>query len=173
MKYSIYEIDNWQASRNYEKDDIVTYEGLHYYALFNHTSTNFTSDLSQGLWGGRGVSEIGESKPQFIWVPSYGLPIDFEPKTVVIQFGNGYQQRAADGINHNLLKLNLRFEGLTLQQVTAISHFLYARGGVESFLYTSPKPFNKLKKFVAPSFTPNLEFYQNHPLSTIFQEVVN
>jgi phage-related protein len=174
MKYSIYEIDEWVGETAYEKDDIIKVAGIYYYALYDHTSgPDFQTDLSLGKWGGQAVSEIGESKPHFIWTPSYGLPIDIEPKIINIQFGNGYQQRIADGINNNLLVLNLKFEGLTLQQVTAISHFLYTRGGTESFLFIPPKPFHKLKKFVVRKFSPSLEFYQNNPITVTFEEVVN
>lgn len=51
------------------------------------------------------------------------------------QFGDGYQQRLADGLNNVQSTYTLQFRG-DETKVWAIYDFLVARGGAESFWYT-------------------------------------
>lgn len=174
MKYSIYSISDWAATTDYEKHDIVNSDSFYYYASVNHTSAAaFNIDYNDGKWLGKGTDSNGEEKPQFIWTPAYNSPVNFKPRTKTIVFGDGYEQRIRDGINSNLLTFNLRFEGKTLQEATAICHFLYARDGVESFLWTPPAPFNAVKRFKCEEWEPDPAFYDNWTITASFKEVVN
>lgn len=175
MKYSVYNIDDWADLTFYSKWDIVKYGDFYYYALADHTSTSvFDIDLKQnGLWDGVGVDDSGKTRPRFIWKPSHPLPIPVKPRVKTISYGDGYEKRAPDGINNNLITLNCRFESKNLAEATAISHFLYQRQGIEAFLFTPPKPFNKEKKFKCQEFEPNFEFYDSYTITATFEEVVN
>jgi phage-related protein len=53
------------------------------------------------------------------------------------QFGDGYKQVVADGINNKSQSWPLTFTGL-IDRVTPIRDFLDARGGFQSFLWTPP-----------------------------------
>ena len=53
-------------------------------------------------------------------------------------FGEGYSQRVAAGLNSIKREVSLNFEGLSSSQADDIETFLIARGGAEVFYYTLP-----------------------------------
>lgn len=58
-------------------------------------------------------------------------------RTLTAQFGDGYKQTAADGINNKAQSWPLIFTGLSAT-VTPIKDFLDARMGYQSFFWTPP-----------------------------------
>lgn len=74
----------------------------------------------------------------FSIAPDYGSPVEIEPRVLRGQFGDGYAQRTADGINHIAEKWDLTFGVRTPAEADAILTFLRARGGTEAFDWTSP-----------------------------------
>ncbi len=185
MSLSIYDIDAWQNSPNssnlitYKKNSVVSNGSYYYYALKTHTSPLFnTFDQNYylnnnfgGIWGGISTDDFGNVKPTFVWSPSYGSNIPNTPRVKTIQFGDGYIQRVKDGINNNLLRFDLTFDGRDADELRAIAHFLYAREGVSSFLWVPPAPYNKTKYFVCAEWTPGLIFYDNSTIKATFVEV--
>lgn len=175
MAASIYDIADWSSLvGSYPKHSVIKYLGKYYYSLISHVpSASFLDDLSANRWSGYITDANGEIKPAFLWTPSTSSEIMSRPRTKTISFGDGYSQRIKDGINNNLLSLNLNFEGRTLIEAKAILHFLYTREGVESFLWTPPEPFNKQKRFVCAEFPMNIQFFGAYNISCKFDEVVN
>ena len=74
----------------------------------------------------------------FTWVPDYSAKLTMKPRVRSVQFGDGYMQRSADGINTNPRAPALQFSNRTDSEADAIIAFLDSRGGVESFDYTPP-----------------------------------
>ncbi|WP_020185068.1 phage tail protein [Methylopila sp. 73B] len=70
--------------------------------------------------------------------PSVGASAEPKIKLFEAEFGDGYTQRSAAGLNHIRESWELKFELLTAAESAAIRTFLQARGGVEAFLYTPP-----------------------------------
>lgn len=68
-------------------------------------------------------------------LPSPGTTIDYKPRIRVAEFGEGYSQPVADGINHISPKLALNWEALTPSQADTITNFFIERGGVKSFWF--------------------------------------
>lgn len=170
---SIFDTNLYAAGTTYAKNAIVKYntDGLFYYSLQNGNVGN-TPGLNSSFWGGRSLDPISnQNKPEFIWKSSYGSSVEINPKTVITQFGDGYNQRMKDGVNNQLMNLSLNFNGRGLDEMTAMVHFLYNRQGVEYFLFTPPPPFNKKKRFICRGIPTNLNFYQNNDLKVIFEEV--
>jgi phage-related protein len=169
---SIYHtVISWYASTTYNLWDVVTNDGKIYYALQNHVSTsNFTTDLNNGKWGGHGTFN-NQNLPSFLWKPSYNSQVQQEPKVRLIKFGESYEQRASEGINNNLIKVNLNFDLRTDNECIAICHFLHLRAGIESFIFTMPKPFGIVKRFVCRTWNENFQFYDNHDIKATFEEV--
>ena len=54
------------------------------------------------------------------------------------KFGDGYEQRVADGINFKMINVTLTCAILTATQKNTLVGDLNAFGGVESFYYTLP-----------------------------------
>jgi phage-related protein len=168
----IYTTNNWAASTQYLINDFVINGNYYYYCLKNHTSSsNFSTDLSDGDWGGV-LTYGGRTLPQFIWKPSYNFSLDIKPAIKTIQFSDGYKQILRDGISNILLPFNLQFEDRSLKEITAILHFLHARSGSDKFYWIPPAPWNVVKIFSCPQWTPTQRFYENYALQTTFQEEV-
>lgn len=60
------------------------------------------------------------------------------PRVIKAQFGDGYTQRAVDGLNSQKEMWKFLWKGLTLTERNEILDFFEARGGVEAFNYTPP-----------------------------------
>jgi phage-related protein len=166
---SIYEISAWMPSKAYKTHDIVLQDGLYYYAKQDHTSG---ASFDSSLWNGV-VSVNGTNKPLFFWKGTYGSNIQSEPKVRVAKFGDGYEQRSAEGISNTLIVADIIFEGKTSAEATAILHFLYTRAAVESFMWTPPAPYNTQRKFVCRRWVETFNFFDNHTIRATFEEVVN
>lgn len=74
----------------------------------------------------------------FTPVPSFQAPRQRKPNVSRIQFGDGYEQRAAKGMNTIVDTWNLNFLNRTTEEADEIDDFLTARSGVEAFLWTAP-----------------------------------
>lgn len=68
--------------------------------------------------------------------PTKGFTRKSEPRVSKIQFGDGYSQRLAAGINTLKEVWSLNWENIPIAAVDAVSLFLETRGGVEHFLWT-------------------------------------
>lgn len=171
MSQTIYDIENWNATGEYEKYDIVKHDGLYYYSLQNSNQSNTPAPVST-YWGGRKYdTDLGEYKNEWIWDPTYGSNATHEPAVKEIRFGGGYRQVLKDSIYNDLLLLNLSFELRTLAEHTAQMHFLHLRAGHESFLYTPYAPYAKQKRFICKTWQSTINFHDNCSLTCRFEEV--
>ena len=176
---SIYNIQPHAVGNPYKKHDIVEQSagsGEFWYALQGHTSTAAdtpdTGASYASLWGGFiHVSKTNSEEPHFIWEPDYNLQTTTAPKIQSVQFGDGYEQRLTDGINNDLLKLTISFNGRNEKEATAISHFLSARKGKDPFYFRVPEPFDATKKMICRSWSSTLIFHDNFNISGQFEEV--
>lgn len=169
---NIYDISAWAVNTYYKKHSIVISSSRYYYSLRNHTSGAGIFSSESANWGGTLVDYNGETKPEFIWKPNYGNNHDFTPKIKEIKFGDGYEQSLRDGINNDLFKLDLIFNGRDLDEYAAIVQFLYVRKGTESFIYTHIPPFNKRKRYKCKNFSASDIFFGNYSVRATFEEAV-
>ena len=178
---SIYNISNWDnTSQSYSKNEVVlnSADEKHYYCIQAHTSStnsiHLPSTASSAYWGGTTpYGTANEIIPHFFWVPSYAPSISSEPMVKVIKFGDGYEQRAPENINSNLLRVSLNFDKRDEAEATAIAHFLHQRGAQEAFAFTPPSPYNSVKKFICRSWDVTMNFQNNYQISATFEEVVD
>jgi phage-related protein len=68
--------------------------------------------------------------------PDWGLTRSYKPRVLKAEFGDGYAQRAADGINNNPVTLAARWTHLSESEKDAVVNFFVARKGFEAFNYT-------------------------------------
>jgi phage-related protein len=73
----------------------------------------------------------------FTWKPLRDPVGTVALRVLKAQFGDGYQQTAADGINNKTQSWPLQFRGKAVK-VTPIRDFLDARQGYQSFFWTPP-----------------------------------
>lgn len=169
MAVNLYDISNWNSTTTYSIDGIVKNGNYYYYSLVNSNLNNTPSTTSTS-WGGMAVHTDGNTRPKFLWTPNYGTEFPNNPKLKTIQFGDGYKQISNDGINNNLLIINLTFDLRTQTETTAILHFLDARKGSESFVFTAPPPYNKSKLFTCKQWNSIYNFYNNYRINATFEE---
>lgn len=74
----------------------------------------------------------------FTYTPDFGARVNVKPRIRVVAFGDGYEQRVADGINARNDVWDLTFDNRTNSDTSAIISFLEARAGVEAFDWTPP-----------------------------------
>ncbi len=108
----------------------------------------------------------------FTWVPDYnGTGGDFEPKVKRAQFGNGYSQRAPDGLNNNPAMWSVSFLGRHYgDEIQLIIDFLEALSGSEYFLWTPPRASGQIK-VICPKWSrrPSKGIYDD--LTATFEQV--
>lgn len=75
-------------------------------------------------------------KPSTYAVPDRQLSKAATRKTLVANFGDGYEQRIADGINSVKLKFSLTFNTRTIEEIDEIASYLESVLAVESFSYS-------------------------------------
>lgn len=78
--------------------------------------------------------------PTFSFVPDVSTSGRAAPSVLKARFGDGYEQRTADGLNSNMSIWELRWQNVPTTTLQAIYDFLKARKGVEKFLWTPPTP---------------------------------
>lgn len=80
--------------------------------------------------------------------PTYSYSKTTKTRTLRTDFGDGYSQRAGDGLNSIGRSVDLEFNGLTVSQANSIETFLEGTGGYEAFTYTLPDEASA-KKWIA------------------------
>lgn len=177
---SIYEIDEWESGVGalpYATNHIVA-RGTptrFWYSLSNITIAGNNTDPTasgQTAWGGY-TTYNNATIPHFFWVPDYGTSVSSEPQVDVIQFGDGYEQRAPQNISADLLKVDVSFDNRDEKEVTAMAHFLHTRGAKDAFAFTPPSPYGSMKKFVCRTWDVSMNFHNNFSLKASFEEVVS
>ncbi|WP_431854312.1 phage tail protein [Azospirillum sp.] len=93
--------------------------------------------------------------------PTVGTDIHPEIKLIKADFGDGYRQRAPDGLNHIRYLYQFVWEG-PVAEIDEILLFLHERGGTEAFLYTPPGE-SQAKTFVCQEWSKS----RNTPLAKL------
>lgn len=70
--------------------------------------------------------------------PKPGYSRAHKPKVLKADFGDGYGQRAADGLNNDPLETDFEWPNITTAEKNYINDYLKARKGYQSFLWTEP-----------------------------------
>jgi phage-related protein len=83
--------------------------------------------------------------------PDHGTPKSVEFRINSAKFGDGYEQRAADGINAKEEIVTLTWNSLPKATVESITAFMDARAGHESFDYTYPGDVSP-KKYICKGY---------------------
>ncbi len=81
----------------------------------------------------------------FTYTPDFGAQVTIKPRVRKAQFGDGYEQRMADGINNRPQTWNLQFVNRDNSDTAAILSFLATRNGVEAFDWTPPNEETAIK----------------------------
>tara|TARA_R100000655_G_scaffold61488_2_gene99889 strand:- start:488 stop:862 length:375 start_codon:yes stop_codon:yes gene_type:complete len=70
--------------------------------------------------------------------PDKSMTRTSKPKIHLAKFGDGYEQRLADGINNLVESYAIAFNNRTKEEIDDIIAFFENKGGVTAFTYTVP-----------------------------------
>lgn len=85
------------------------------------------------------------TRQTFLWYPDADEDFSCKPLVEVTKFGDGYESRAAKGINSQPVSWNLSFTR-SETEANLILAFIKARGGYDSFYWEDP--FHVISVFV-------------------------
>lgn len=102
--------------------------------------------------------------------PSYSSSGTTDYKILEADFGDGYSQRAADGLNSKKISWSLTWENRPDTDVSTLADFLNDKLGYEAFLWTAPDETTE-RKWIARTLdiTPVAAGFST--LRTAFEEV--
>ena len=81
---------------------------------------------------------IYDSGNAVFYVPDKTLSRSSTPKILLATYGDGYEQRIADGINSNKEEFSLSFRNRLKEDIDDIVSFLVSTKGVTNFDFTIP-----------------------------------
>ena len=86
------------------------------------------------------------------------MQLEKAPSVRVSKFGDGYEQRAKNGLNNNRQKWTIAFTKRSGVDIQSVYDFLEARGGDESFFWT-PRSEATPRIFVCRKYTRRFDYY--------------
>lgn len=109
----------------------------------------------------------------FTWIADYDAGEDSTPRVLTAQFGDGYKQRAADGLNALLRTWNWSFNNRSAAETMAIIAFLKSKNGVMEFTHDLPdsSPVETVS-VICPSWSRKWVGFDTYNVTAKFEEVV-
>jgi len=108
------------------------------------------------------------ANPLFTWNPDEGSLQSTNAVVRVSKFGDGYEQRINDGLNHMPEIWQVEFSGNT-EEINAIRGFLKSRGGSEKFDWVTP--YSETLSFVCQDWEVARPKTSLHTLKASFRQV--
>lgn len=105
----------------------------------------------------------------FTFIPDFTANLTKRPRVRAVAFGDGYEQRTADGINTTRAVWALSFNARDDAERDAIDAFLSARGGIENFDWTPPV--GGAAKFICREWAVSVENYGINNIAATFEQV--
>lgn len=105
----------------------------------------------------------------FTFTPSFPASVSQQPRISTVQFGDGYEQRVAFGINTKPKTWQLQFLNRDDTERDNILAFLEARGGVEAFDWTDPNGY--AGKWVCSEWSTQQSACNLNDITTSFRQV--
>ena len=120
---------------------------------------------------------IKQTDSTLVATPDKAMTKNSQPKILTATFGDGYDQRVADGINTLNETYNLSFKTRTKEDIDDIVLFLDTQKGVSKFILTLPDSNNTTRtgerdvKVVSTDYSVNYEYDNFYTLSLTLKRV--
>tara|TARA_B100000035_G_scaffold46528_2_gene35297 strand:+ start:135 stop:4721 length:4587 start_codon:yes stop_codon:yes gene_type:complete len=160
----------------YQKNDVVLFEDNHkyYYCVSDDAVAGQSPATKTTTWKRNGGYFLEANKSMwtrdFLWKPSLGLKVSQKPRLKALSLTKDYTQIHRDGINENLLVLDLEFNNRTDDEARAILHYLEHHYGCVPFRFNAPAPYEKDRNFVCQAWTHTYNYKNNHSIKAKFEE---
>lgn len=102
-------------------------------------------------------------------IPDQGASLSKTPRVAKSPFGDGYMQRAQDGINNIDEVWNLTFSLRTKTVIQSIDTFLASHGGAVAFDWTTPN--GNTLKFICEEWSASYYHDGNAEMRCTFKQV--
>lgn len=168
--------EEFSLSNYYEYNDVAFFpeNNQYYYYKGNAPSVGKAAVKRNSEWSRDGgyFTDINKDlwTRDFFWKPSLGLSVEQKPNVNEISLGAGYIQIYKDGINQNLLKLNLNFSNRSDEEAYAILHFLEQHYGCVPFMFTPPAPYDTPHNFICQEWSHTYNYKNNHSVTALFEQ---
>ena len=106
----------------------------------------------------------------FTWTPSFAARASYKPRVRVARFGDGYEQRQADGLNVRAAVWSLTFDNRDNTEAAALLAFLQSRNAVEAFDWTPPYEASAIR-VVCREWSKSIPLYNSTTISAQFEQV--
>ena len=106
--------------------------------------------------------------------PDKNLNRTSAPRVLKATFGDGYEQRIADGINNIQEEYSIAFNNRTKEEIDDITAFLASKNGVTSFDFTIPDSNNSGEstvKVVCEQYSQNYTYGDFYGCTAMFRRV--
>ena len=106
--------------------------------------------------------------------PDKNLSRTSAPRVLKATFGDGYEQRLADGINNIQEEYSIAFNNRTKEEIDDITAFFASKNGVTSFDFTIPDSNNSGKstiKVVCEEYSQNYTYGDFYGCTAMFRRV--
>ena len=168
--------ETYNASTSYELNDVVFYTGNHQYYYWHSEDTSSNKPPAESAHAGWSTVSgyyvdlnTGYWTRDFFWRPSIGLQVSHQPRVQSITT-NGYTQIYNDGINENLLNLDLNFNGRDDAECAAILHYLEAHQGCIPFRFCPPAPYDQVSNYVCQEWSHTYDYKNSHSINAKFEQ---
>lgn len=109
----------------------------------------------------------------FTFSPSFSPVSQRQPRVLRLQFGDGYEQRSPDGINHDLRSWSLTFQHCPSAEADQIEAFFVTnQTAIQPFAWTPPRA-AAAAKFVCRGWRRVMESPVTDTISCTFEEVAD
>lgn len=109
----------------------------------------------------------------FTAVPSFSPVSTRKPRILTAKFGDGYEQRGADGINANLQNWQLTFQHMPFAEAAAIETFFTTnQSWIVPFDWTPPRG-GTASKYLCRSWTRTMASPNTDTITATFEEVAD
>lgn len=102
--------------------------------------------------------------------PDYGSSAQKKPRVLTSNFGDGYSQRAAAGINPLSQVWQLSWSALSTTDANTLDAFFVAKGGHTAFLWTPPRESTALK-WICQEWSRSISHPNNDSITATFIQV--
>lgn len=117
------------------------------------------------------LDEAPAPAPEFTIAPSWSPVSQRKPRILAIKFGDGYEQRAADGLHNDLQSWQLTFAPIPVADAETIEAFFVDNAtAVTPFTWTAPRA-STSSKFLCRSWTRTIVSPLTDSITATFEEV--
>jgi phage-related protein len=105
----------------------------------------------------------------FSYLPDFSAQRTVKPRVRAVRFGDGYEQRTADGINTQPALWSLTFNNRTTAEADTIETFFSTQAGMNAFDWTPP--LGSAGRFICREWNRTMPAYGVNAITCNFEQV--